>query len=468
VAEQSGQVLVVDDNRVNRLKLSISLQQQGHVVTLAENGERALELLEATPFDVVLLDIVMPGLDGFEVLRRIKASPQLRDIPVIVVSALEETDSAVRCIEIGAEDYLPKPFDPVLLRARINSCLQKKKLRDLEKAYLRQEVTLRQSEKLVTLGRLSAGVAHELNNPAAAARRGASHLQAALSQLQEAHLALGTLSLSESQVSRLLTLDERARQKATQPATLDPLTLSDREYELESWLDDQDVEGAWDLAPTLVKLGYDKVELATLLEEFSPSHVRPVIAWLNHTYVVYSLLEEIGQGAQRISEIVAALKGYTYLGQGPVQNVSLHKGLDDTLIILRAKLPPRVTIRRCYDPDLPDIQAYGSELNQVWTNLIDNAIDAVNGEGEIVLRTRREDRWAVVSIEDSGPGIPEEIRAGLFDPFVTTKEPGKGTGLGLNISQNIVQKHKGTIEVHSRPGATSFEVRLPIGQVLTE
>ncbi len=175
MTEERGRILVVDDNRINRLKLSLSLEQQGHSVRLAENGQQTLDLLKAEPFDVVLLDIVMPDMDGYQVLQQIKDDPQLRDIPVIVISTVGQTDGAVRCIEIGAEDYLPKSFDPVLLRARLTSSLQKKKLRDLEKAYLQQEVTLRQSEKLATLGKLSAGMAHELNNPAAAAQRGAAH-----------------------------------------------------------------------------------------------------------------------------------------------------------------------------------------------------------------------------------------------------------------------------------------------------
>ena len=174
--ESQGNILVVDDNRMNRVKLAMSLQQQGHAVASAEDGQQALAMLRDVHYDAVLLDIVMPGLDGFQVLERIKTDSELRDIPVIVISAVDEMESAVRCIEIGAEDYLPKPFNPVLLRARLNASLQKKKLRDLEKAYLQQDVTLRQSEKLATLGRLSAGIAHELNNPAAAAQRGARQL----------------------------------------------------------------------------------------------------------------------------------------------------------------------------------------------------------------------------------------------------------------------------------------------------
>jgi len=468
MADEQGQILVVDDNRMNRIKLSRSLEQQGHTVGLAEDGQQALDMLQAEAFDVVLLDIIMPGMDGYEVLERIKGS-ELRDIPVIVISALDEVDSAVRCIEMGAEDYLPKPFNPVLLRARLNASLQKKKLRDLEKAYLQQEVMLRQSEKLATLGKLSAGMAHELNNPAAAAQRGAAQLGAAVSDLQQTHLKLGELNLTAVQLQSLLTLDQLAQERARRPADVDSLTRSDLEAELESWLDEQGIERGWQVAPTLVNLGYDRGELTTLVGDFSPSQFTAVIDWLNCTYTIYSLLDEIGQGAGRISEIVKALKAYTYLDQAPIQTVDVHDGLDSTLVILRGKLKTGITVHREYAPDLPHIQAYGSELNQVWTNIIDNAIDAMNGEGEITLRTRRDGQWVIVEIEDNGPGIPEPIQPNLFDPFFTTKPPGQGTGLGLNISHNIVvQKHKGRIDVDSQPGKTRFEVRLPLHLVSDE
>jgi signal transduction histidine kinase len=463
MTEVQGHILVVDDNRMNRIKLSRSLELQGHTVTLAEDGQRGLDLLRQQAFDVVLLDIVMPGLDGYQVLERIKADPELRDIPVIVISALDEMDSVVRCIEMGAIDYLPKPFNPVLLQARLKASLQEKKLRDLEKAYLQQEVMLRQSEKLATLGKLSAGMAHEMNNPAAATRRGAAQLLTSISHLQQSHLRLGELSLTESQLGLLLSLDERARERATKPADMDSLARSDREGELEAWLSDQGIEDAWEAAPSLADLGYGPEALHSLVTSFTPVQFPAIIGWLNDTYTIYSLLDEIGQGAGRISELVQALKGYTYLDQAPIQMVDVHEGLDSTLVILRSKLKPGITVKRDYAAGMPRIQAFGSELNQVWTNLVDNAIDAMNGEGTIVLRTRYDDSWATVEVEDSGPGIPEEVLPHLFDPFFTTKPPGSGMGLGLNISHNIVvQKHRGRIDVTSEPGRTLFEVRLPI------
>jgi signal transduction histidine kinase len=463
MAEEPGRILVVDDNRTSRLKLSMNLEQQGHSVSLAEDGQQALDRLKGEPFDVVLLDILMPEMDGYQVLERMKSDPELRDIPVIVISALDEIDSAVRCIEIGAEDYLPKSFNPVLLRARLNSSLQKKKLRDLEKKYLQQEVMLRQNEKLATLGKLSAGMAHELNNPAAAAHRGASQLQTTFSRLQQAQLKLSELNLTPAQHESLLALDRLAQERARKPAYLDLITRTDRESEMEAWLGQQGVEYAWDVAPTLVLLGYDKAQLKTLIEDFSASQFLVAIDWLNCTALIYSLLAEISQGTGRISELVKALKAYTYMDQAPIQSVDIHDSLDNTLVILHSKLAPGVAVHRDYAADLPQIEAYGSELNQVWTNLIDNAIDAMDGKGEITVRTRLDDQRVIVEVEDTGPGIPEAIQTHIFDPFFTTKAPGKGTGLGLNISYNIVvQKHQGTFDVYSEPGKTRFEVQLPL------
>jgi signal transduction histidine kinase len=187
------------------------------------------------------------------------------------------------------------------------------------------------------------------------------------------------------------------------------------------------------------------------------------VQWLGAISTVYSLVVEISQGAGRISDIVKALKSYSYLDQAPIQEVDIHEGLDNTLIILRSKTKEGIHIVREYASDLPRISAYGSELNQVWTNLIDNAIDAMGGDGQITIRTRRADNDVVVGIEDEGPGIPQEIQPKIFDPFFTTKGPGRGTGLGLNITYNIiVEKHRGAINVDSRPGRTVFQIRLPI------
>lgn len=462
-APEHGHILVVDDYPMNRLKLVRLLQQQGHTVAQAGDGEQALAMLKEQPFDVVLLDLLMPGIDGMEVMQTMKRDTILRDIPIIMISAVDEIDKAAACIENGAEDYLQKPFNPVFLQARLSASLQRKRLRDLEKMYMQQEVTLRQNEKLATLGKLCAGVAHELNNPAAAAQRGAAQLLTAFARLQELHLRLGELCFDQKQTEMLLTLDHRAQEKAKKPDYLDALTRSDREMEWEEWLAEKGIVNPWVAAPTLTNLGYQEKELAALPAEFTSPQLDTVFEWLECSYTIYGLAEEIGHGAQRISEIVRALKSYTYLDQAPRQMVNIHDGLDNTLIILRSKLQGGVTVQRDYASDLPLIDAFGSELNQVWTNLIDNSIDAMNGKGEIRLRTRRDGDWVVVEVEDNGPGIPPAVQTKIFDPFFTTKPPGQGTGMGLNISHNIiVQRHKGRIDLHSQPGQTRFEICLPL------
>jgi signal transduction histidine kinase len=320
---------------------------------------------------------------------------------------------------------------------------------------------------MAQLGTLTAGVAHELNNPSAAVVRGAEQLEQTMSDLGWIYIDMSQTGLSQEQQVIWQRLTQQAQEKASKPPELDALTRSDLEYELEEWLEGQGVAECWVVAPTLVNLKFTKSELVAIAEKFSADQLSILVRGLTATYDAYNLFAELKQGAKRISSIVKALKTYTYLDQAPVQTVDLHQGLDDTLLILSHKLKSGPSVRREYDPDLPKIQGYGSELNQVWTNIIDNAAYAVSdkppGEGQIILRTVHEDSWVKVDIEDNGPGIPQDIQDRIFDPFFTTKPPGVGSGLGLDISYSVVvHRHRGDIRIKSQPGQTTFSVYLPV------
>jgi predicted CoA-binding protein len=260
----------------------------------------------------------------------------------------------------------------------------------------------------------------------------------------------------------LHSLEELVKERARHPNDLDLLGRSDQEEQMEDWLDQQGIEDGWEYAPLLVNLGYEAEQLNQLTDTFPAETFSTVIQWLEASYSLYNLLEEISQGSRQMSTIIKVLKSYVYLDQAPVQLVDIHEGLDNTLVMLRSRLKGGITVRREYDPQLPRIQAYGSELNQVWTNIIANALDSLDDHGELVLRTSHSSQAVTVEIQDNGPGIPADIQPQLFSPFFTTKPMGKGTGLGLNISYNIVKKNGGEIKFLSEPGLTCFVVNLPV------
>jgi signal transduction histidine kinase len=338
----------------------------------------------------------------------------------------------------------------------------RRRLRELEVSYLNQEVMLRQSEKLATLGTLAAGVAHELNNPAAAAARGAAQLRPLLEGMQRAYLEACSVS-SPGLAASIRRAGELIQRRAGQVVSLSPLERSDRVEEMAGWLAGLTVERPADAARALVDLGYTRPQIEELTSAVPQAHAAAFVSWLAQADQAQRLLAEVGEGAGRISQIVGAMRSYAYLDQAPVQEVDVTEGLESTLVLLGSKLKGGVVIRRDYAGQLPRIQAHGSELNQVWTNIIQNAVDAMGGHGTITMRTATRDGYVLVEIEDDGPGMPPEVAARVFDPFFTTKPPGQGTGLGLNISHNIVvQQHNGHIEVDSQPGRTTFRVLLPI------
>jgi signal transduction histidine kinase len=323
---------------------------------------------------------------------------------------------------------------------------------------------VKQQEKMAALGKLSAGLAHELNNPAAAAQRAAKTLGEVLSNLQAQMMKLCDSGLSQAHLESLQAFQQQAAGRAAKVKPLSPLEQSDHEEELSDWLDELGVANAWEMAASFVMARVTLDELTELTAAFPPARANDALLWLCQSLTAANLLDEIEQSTTRISDLVGAIKQYTYMDQAPLQEVDLHKGLENTLKVLNHKLK-KINLMREYDPEVPPILARGGDLNQVWTNLIDNAIDALNDEGTIWVITRYENRFVMVEIADNGPGIPPEIQPHLFEPFFTTKGVGVGTGLGLDITYRIIQQHSGTVEVQSKRGHTRFIIRLPVGTV---
>ncbi|HWF20135.1 MAG TPA: ATP-binding protein [Verrucomicrobiae bacterium] len=318
-----------------------------------------------------------------------------------------------------------------------------------------------QREKLASLGTMAAGLAHELNNPAAAARRAAAHLQETTDRLQ-CFLCDLTQHLEHTHWEHLLAASDEAFERLKKISSLDHLERSDREDALATWLTGHRVPKAWELAPTFVTAGLDVDWLNTTIQNIPPASWVGALCWLEARLSLTMLLSQVEQSTTRIAELVKAVKSYSHMDESPMQEVDIHDGIESTLTMLSHKLK-KVTVVRSFDRALPRFMAYGSELNQVWTNLLDNAIDAVDGAGKICVSTTFEDNQAVVEIVDNGPGIPQDVQTRMFQPFFTTKSVGSGTGLGLVISNRIVaDRHGGEIEFESKPGETRFRVRIPL------
>jgi signal transduction histidine kinase len=336
---------------------------------------------------------------------------------------------------------------------------------ELEAENLQQELSLRQSDKLATLGKLSAGLAHELNNPAAAVQQATQGLSTMLMGDDRLAARIESLDLADGEAQTMAEYAGRIHDRAEHPHFLDPLERSDRESEVQDLLDRAGVDDGWEVAPALVGLGFEMRDIERLVATIDGEHLGPAVGLLADQYERQSLLNSLDESTRRIIAMVSALKTYAHLDQAPRQLIDIHEGLDSTLVMLQNRLKTGIEVVRDYDADLPMIEAYASELNQVWTNILDNAIDAMGGIGVISLTTRSTGEQIVVELGDDGPGVPGHIVASIFDPFVTTKAPGNGTGLGLNISHGIVtRKHGGEISVASRPGRTVFTVCLPIAR----
>jgi signal transduction histidine kinase len=326
-----------------------------------------------------------------------------------------------------------------------------------------------QREKLAALGKLSAGLAHELNNPASAVRRSALGLREALATLRAANFELCREDLTDEVLEHLTEIEKEVATEMTGSPVMDALERSDREDTVTAWLEKHGVEKAWELAPALVEAEADEECLDKLSRQFPGKTMQFALRRMSATIEVEKILRQIESGSARISELVKAIKEYTYMDQAGEKEIDLHEGLESTLTMLHHDLKNGINVRREYDKSLPKIWAKGSELNQVWTNLIDNAIDALKekadaGKGEITVRTARDGACALIDIIDNGPGVPPEVKGRIFDPFFTTKPVGEGTGLGLDTVYRIVRMHHGDVRVDSRPGETHFQVRLPIAR----
>jgi signal transduction histidine kinase len=317
-----------------------------------------------------------------------------------------------------------------------------------------------QRDRLASLGKLSAGLAHELNNPASAAKRAAGQLREILKKIKTASLELGRRELSSAQKAEIEKLEALFTQKDVVPP--DALTISDLEDQIDSLLRSHGQNDLWQLAADLARRNIKPEILESLFASLDAETARAALVRIAASVEIAILLHEIESSTSRISDLVGAIKEYTYMDQAKVQNVDVVKSLETTLTILNHKLKQGVDVQRDYQRVPLLVNSFGSELNQVWTNIIDNAIDAMHGKGELRIRTYRDDGCVVVEIADNGPGISPEVQPHIFEPFFTTKGVGEGTGLGLDTVQRIVKKHRGNIQVNSKPGDTRFQVWLPL------
>jgi signal transduction histidine kinase len=317
-----------------------------------------------------------------------------------------------------------------------------------------------QRDRLAALGKLSAGLAHELNNPASAAKRASSQLRDILQKIRDASHELGRRNLTPTQKAEIEKLESCIIMHKDPP--LDTLAMSDLEEQLDSLLRSHGQNDLWQLAAGLAHRNIQPEVLESVFAEFDPPTARAALVRIAAVAEVFGLLDEIESSASRISDLVLAIKEYTYMDQAPVQNVDIVKSLESTLTMLNHKLKKGITVQRDYGRIPFLVNSFGSELNQVWTNIIDNAIDAMNGQGELRVRTYRDDTCVVVEIGDNGTGISPDVQTHIFEPFFTTKGVGEGTGLGLDTVQRIVKKHRGSIQVNSKPGETVFQVFLPL------
>lgn len=444
---QVDSILVVDDIPANIRVLFELLTQAGIRVAVAKNGESGLAMArEATP-DLILLDIMMPGMDGFETCRRLKANPTTQEIPVIFMTALSEVANKVKGFQIGAVDYITKPIEREETLARINVHL----------ALRKAQRKLVEEEKMASLGQLMAGIAHELNTPLGAIQASIGNATAALEQsLQQ--LPQLFQQLSPERLKDFYRLLNRAQQ-AKEPVSF----REERQIKrtLIHTLEAQGVAHAAFLADTLSRMGIAS-ELESLLPLLQSADGERVLDAVHNLSIIQRNSQNIKLAVDRAAKIVFALKSFARQDTfGQLVQASVTDGIATVLTLYQGQLKRGIEVTQSYAWVSP-IFCYPDELSQVWSNLISNAIQAMDYKGKLVIVVFEQDEQIVVQITDSGKGIPVEIQDRIFEPFFTTKPTGEGSGLGLNIVRKIIDKHQGAIQVDSQPGHTVFEVRLPL------
>ncbi|OQY56270.1 MAG: hybrid sensor histidine kinase/response regulator [Candidatus Parabeggiatoa sp. nov. 2] len=434
-----GTILIVDDTLANLQLLTQMLTAQGYKIRPAVNGKLAFSFMQSMLPDLILLDIQMPEMDGYEVCGKLKADDKTREIPVIFISALTEVFDKVKAFSVGGVDYITKPFQAEEVLARVETHL---KLNQLQQQLIAQNQELQQTlehlkasqqelikaEKMAALGQLIAGVAHEINTP--------------LGAINSAFLALLQKSLAKE---ALLSAREERKLKR----------------QLSRQLEEDEIEDADTAANLLVEMGiYDNVEpFLPLLQSQDSERLLETASMLSD---LQRSSRTIDTSVQRASKIVFALKNFArYDHSGEKVNADITQGIETVLTLYQNQLKHRIEVIKHYEL-LPPILCYADELNQVWTNLIHNALQAMEYKGTLTIDVSRQDNQVFISITDSGKGIAEDIKEKIFEPFFTTKPAGEGSGLGLDIVKKIIEKHEGNISVESQPGKTTLTVSLPI------
>jgi two-component system, NtrC family, sensor kinase len=461
-------LLVVDDTPDNLRLLVGLLTRQGYKVRPVTSGKLALSAAQGFPPDLILLDINMPDMDGYEVCQRLKSDDRTREIPVIFLSALSDVFDKVRAFSVGGVDYITKPFQVEEVVARIHTHLALRSLQsnlqqknhDLAETLQELQSTqaqLIQSEKMAALGQLVAGVAHELNTPLGAIRSSADNLTNVLNQdLLELPKFLQTLSPQRQQ--DFFDLIQQSSETNSLISTREKRQLK---RSLITQLQTHNINNADVIADTMTDMGL-YAPLPRFLELLQDAHSLAILDAADRLTCLQRSIRTIVSASDRAAKVVIALKSYAHQqSQSYLVEADILEGIETALTLYHSQIKHGVEVIRHYT-DLPPILCYPDELNQVWTNLIQNALQAMNYQGTLVISVWQRDRELEVSICDNGPGIPPEIQDRLFEPFFTTKPRGEGNGLGLSIVKKIIEKHEGTLEVESHPGQTIFTVSVPI------